>query len=109
MAAALRGQRIIAFAGIGRPAKFFDTLAQTGAHVIVRHAFADHHRFTSTEMAGLQQQAADKSAILVTTQKDLARSGPWPGTLQPLALPVRLVVDAMTTLSALLETALAGS
>jgi tetraacyldisaccharide 4'-kinase len=34
---------VLAFAGIGRPAKFFTSLAATGARLVARHAFPDHH------------------------------------------------------------------
>src|SRR6266852_1887468 len=42
-AAALAGRAVVAFAGIGRPAKFFTTLERIGARLAARHAFPDHH------------------------------------------------------------------
>lgn len=90
----LRGQKVIAFAGIGRPAKFFETLEKIGASIAGRHAFADHHRYGVAEIAALQAEARSKAALLVTTQKDLARSGPWPHAPFPIALPVQLMLDA---------------
>lgn len=74
-AASLRGQRVLAFAGIGRPEKFFDTLGETGAQVAARRAFPDHHAFTAQELSGLREEAARLGARLVTTEKDAARIG----------------------------------
>jgi len=64
---------VIGFAGIARPAKFFATLKANGARVIESHGFTDHHRFTEKEAKRLLQEAEDRSAMLVTTEKDWAR------------------------------------
>ncbi|HEX7789684.1 MAG TPA: tetraacyldisaccharide 4'-kinase [Afipia sp.] len=69
----LRGQRVLAFAGIGDPARFFATLRANGVDVIEERTFADHHPFTSEEIARLVSDAAAKSLTLVTTEKDMAR------------------------------------
>lgn len=63
----------IGFAGIARPAKFFATLKANGARLIASHGFGDHHRFTEKEAKRLLQEAEDKKAMLVTTEKDWAR------------------------------------
>lgn len=49
-AGALRGRRVHAVAGIGRPQRFFDQLAAEGI-VVVPHPFADHHRFEAADLA----------------------------------------------------------
>jgi tetraacyldisaccharide 4'-kinase len=64
---------VIGFAGIARPAKFFGTLKSNGARLIASHAYRDHHRFTEKDAKGLLKEAEDKSAMLVTTEKDWAR------------------------------------
>ena len=69
----LRDRRVVAFAGIGRPEKFFGTLEDLGAEVIERHAFADHHRYSPGQLAGLLANAEDADAGLVTTEKDAVR------------------------------------
>ena len=71
--AALRGKRVLAFAGIGDPARFFNTLRSSGVDVARRQAFADHHPFTGDEIAQLVADAARDGLTLVTTEKDLAR------------------------------------
>jgi tetraacyldisaccharide 4'-kinase len=73
MATRLRGERVLAFAGIGRPQKFFDTLARCGAVVEVARPFPDHHRFSADEVAALRSEASARGLHLVTTEKDAAR------------------------------------
>jgi len=71
--ATLRGRRVLAFAGIGDPARFFATLEANGIEVTRRRAFADHHAFAQSEIEGLVAEAARDGLLLVTTEKDLAR------------------------------------
>ena len=63
----------MAFAGIGRPEKFFTMLEQAGVILAARRPFPDHHRFTGTEFAALLAEAARLEALLLTTPKDAAR------------------------------------
>lgn len=60
--AALRGRRVHAVAGIGRPQRFFDQLAAAGLEVVA-HAFPDHHRFVAADLA-----FGDASPILMTAK-----------------------------------------
>lgn len=69
----LKSIRIVAFAGIGNPARFFRLLEATGAVLVARHAFADHHNFTDAEATRLISEAETRGAQLVTTEKDLVR------------------------------------
>ena len=71
--ASLRGQRVLAFAGIGDPARFFGTLQASGVDVVRSRAFADHHAFSKAEIDSLIAEAASEALTLVTTEKDLAR------------------------------------
>jgi tetraacyldisaccharide 4'-kinase len=70
------GKTIVAFAGIGRPEKFFATLRGLGATLAAAHEFPDHHPYRPTELAALGEEAARLGAILVTTSKDHARLDP---------------------------------
>jgi tetraacyldisaccharide 4'-kinase len=72
----LAGRRILAFAGIAFPDKFFAPLHQAGAILTGRHRFADHHRYARHELHGLLRQAVAQQAILVTTPKDAVRLPP---------------------------------
>jgi tetraacyldisaccharide 4'-kinase len=71
--AALSGKRALAFAGIGDPARFFNTLRASGIAVVRQRAFADHHPFPRGEIEGLIAEAKRDALTLVTTEKDLAR------------------------------------
>lgn len=71
--AALRGKRVLAFAGIGDPQRFVRTLRASGIDVIGEKAFADHHSFSADELEQLVREAAAKSLTLVTTEKDMVR------------------------------------
>jgi tetraacyldisaccharide 4'-kinase len=70
------GAPVVAFAGIGRPEKFFATLRGLGAALIAAHPFPDHHRFSDTEIARLHREAERAGAGLVTTAKDFVRLPP---------------------------------
>ena len=72
----LAGRRVLAFAGIGRPAKFFATLAEAGAEIAGQRGFADHHVFHPAELRRLHRRAAKLGAVLVTTPKDAVRLPP---------------------------------
>lgn len=67
------GLRVFAYAGIGRPQKFFDSLRDLGADVREMMAFADHHSFTPAEAQDLITRAEAADLQLVTTSKDMAR------------------------------------
>jgi tetraacyldisaccharide 4'-kinase len=69
----LQDRRVVAFAGIGRPEKFFRSLAKAGALLLARHAFADHHRYRRREVQALLAEAAARDALCVTTAKDRVR------------------------------------
>jgi tetraacyldisaccharide 4'-kinase len=67
------GRRFLAFAGIGHPDKFFETLGQTGGEVVVARPFPDHHFYKRQELSDLMTEARTQNLSLVTTAKDAAR------------------------------------
>jgi tetraacyldisaccharide 4'-kinase len=71
--AALRGRKVLAFAGIGNPEKFFATLAAAGIDAPVRRSFPDHHRYSVAEARALLREAEQGNLELLTTEKDAAR------------------------------------
>jgi tetraacyldisaccharide 4'-kinase len=75
-ARALAGRRVLAFAGIGFPDKFFSTLADAGALVVERRRFADHHRYTAEDVSAVCAAATHLEAVAVTTAKDAVRLSP---------------------------------
>lgn len=70
------GHRLVAFAGIGRPQRFFEMLKGEGAEIIEAVGFPDHHPYSETEIARLKKIAAAADARLVTTEKDFVRLPP---------------------------------
>ncbi|MEA2820153.1 MAG: tetraacyldisaccharide 4-kinase [Bradyrhizobium sp.] len=73
--AALRGKRVLAFAGIGDPQRFFRTLRGSDVDVAAEQAFDDHHPFSDREIEALAAAAKRDGLTLVTTEKDFARLG----------------------------------
>ncbi|MBV9587929.1 MAG: tetraacyldisaccharide 4'-kinase, partial [Alphaproteobacteria bacterium] len=70
------GAGLAAFAGIGRPEKFFATLRRLGARLVRTASFPDHHPYRPEEIARLGEIAARDDARLVTTAKDWIRLPP---------------------------------
>ena len=107
----LKGARVIAYAGIGVPERFFATVVAAGGLICKRVAFADHYAFSESDAERLLQLAHAEHAVLVTTEKDKVRLRWQAGALAKLAaasrvLPIRLALDAASTaaLQAMLAT-----
>jgi tetraacyldisaccharide 4'-kinase len=113
----LSGQSVIAFAGIGNPARFFDMVQQLGGMIAEQAVYPDHHPFSEREAADLLQRAQARGALLVTTEKDHARlAGARNGALGTLAAEARVLgIEAvfperdLNRLSSLLDAARAHS
>lgn len=86
------GLRSFAFAGIGRPEKFFNTLKSAGAKIIATREFSDHQKIPEAMLKRLEAEAWNNNSQLVTTEKDAARL-PKDWQQKVLTLPVRLVLD----------------
>jgi tetraacyldisaccharide 4'-kinase len=69
----LAGAGLLAFAGIGRPDKFFATLRALGAELVGTRSFPDHHPFRAGEIDRLLRAAERAHARLITTAKDIVR------------------------------------
>lgn len=79
---------LLAFAGIGRPQKFYDALTENGGELVETASFPDHHVFSRAEIDQLADLAESHNATLITTEKDWVR---LPGDVQGgvTAWPVR--------------------
>jgi tetraacyldisaccharide 4'-kinase len=109
-ASQLKGKRVLAFAGIGNPEKFFRSLEAVGAEVLLKRSLPDHHRFSAREANELISEAANKGLILVTTEKDRARMQGDEALARlrakSLTLPVKLAFDDAQAFKTILEKAL---
>lgn len=72
-AARLAGRKVVAFAGIGRPGKFFSSLRALGAQVVATHPFADHYPYAPADIQPILDEAFQLGATPVTTAKDAVR------------------------------------
>jgi tetraacyldisaccharide 4'-kinase len=109
----LRGQRVVAWAGIAAPARFFAMLEAHGAELAERVIFRDHQRLTPGDGERLVALAQRLQACLVSTEKDLARLAGATGTLAALAAATRVLQIRLSfaepdaeRLTALIESAL---
>lgn len=97
-----QGRRVLAFAGIGRPEKFFATLRALGADLVAAHGFPDHAPYPRAMLERLSRDAAAARAMLVTTDKDAVRLPAWfrgravplPVTLEPASAADGARLDA---------------
>lgn len=69
----IAGHRFLAFAGIGNPVKFFDTVVEAGGWLSDTRAFPDHHPYSDRDIAELVETAETMGVDLVTTEKDAVR------------------------------------
>ncbi|MFC4271006.1 tetraacyldisaccharide 4'-kinase [Sneathiella chungangensis] len=69
----LSGEKVVAFAGIGRPEKFFETLKFAGCDLMDSFSYPDHHVYNKDEIMIMVERAAALEAALVTTRKDYVR------------------------------------
>lgn len=102
---ALKTRKVLAFAGIGNPDKFFATVEQAGIAVHARKAFPDHHRFSAEDAGELIMSAEHDGLTLVTTEKDHARMTGVPVlaalSAKAQVLPVTLVVEESDAIRAI--------
>lgn len=68
--------KVLAFAGIGHPQKFYHTLKQQGFDVVKTIDFPDHHFYTKNELEKILQQAEGLQADVYTTSKDFVKIPP---------------------------------
>tara|TARA_R110001599_G_scaffold14486_4_gene62974 strand:+ start:1977 stop:2972 length:996 start_codon:yes stop_codon:yes gene_type:complete len=93
---------LVAFAGIGRPIKFFDALKAAGADLREAVGYGDHHVYTEGELKFLHKLATHHGARLITTTKDHVRLS-QSEQRRVLAFPVAARFEDAGALDALLD------
>jgi tetraacyldisaccharide 4'-kinase len=86
---ALRNRRLLAFAGIGRPEKFFTTLRGAGLDVVSSKGFADHRVYSNGDLETLSRLARQQNLTLVTTEKDAVRIGSGNTSIMVLGIVIQ--------------------
>lgn len=94
------GRSVVAFAGIGRPEKFFHSLEAAGAVIADAYSFDDHQMLSADDLAQLRLRARQLNAQLATTEKDIARLRALHDVADLRALPVHLAMAGEKTFTA---------
>lgn len=94
----------VAFAGLGRPQKFRDTLDECGVRVVAFVDFPDHHPYSRNDIKKLLQLGRTYNADLITTEKDAAR---LPPDFTPAVLPIEMVFDDRAAVAAFVRKGIA--
>jgi tetraacyldisaccharide 4'-kinase len=112
----LRTERLLAYAGIGNPNRFFHTVRSLGGDVVDTAVFADHYGFCEEDARHLLERARSLKATLLTTEKDHARLTGARGALADLrnasrVLAIRLIFEEAdrNRLAALIHTTMTKS
>lgn len=84
--------KFLAFAGIGRPQKFYEVCRGAKLNLVATEDFADHHRFRLGELETLEKKARSLGAKLLTTEKDYVRL-PDSFRKRVTTFPVQLVFE----------------
>jgi len=87
----LNQKRVVAFAGIGNPELFRETLVSLGAEVVAFCGFKDHYAYQEDDLDRLVRLRAEKDAqYIMTTEKDWVRMGSiWPECLEIAYLTIQ--------------------
>ncbi len=91
----LPGRRVLAYAGIGHPQRFYGLVDRLGGERIQTRSFPDHHAFSDGDASALLAEAAALDATLVTTEKDYVRLAGAEGAVGALRHASRTVPVAL--------------
>ncbi len=105
VASRLRGQKVVALSGIGRPEKFAATLREAGATIVAEQAHGDHHAYGQADVAAAIAVAQEHSALIATTEKDWTKlASLWPADRHQalIVVPVSLIFEEPADIAGLL-------
>lgn len=86
-------QRVVLFAGIGRPGAFEMTAREFGAHPVGRFWWPDHHHYGPTDVKTLMDLVRkNEASFLLTTEKDAVKLADmkvdWPAPVGALRIEI---------------------
>lgn len=87
----IAGARCLAFAGIGEPQKFFDTVTAVGGKIEIARSFGDHHFYSDFDAQDLLATADAHGLEIVTTAKDAVRLDHASGALSALRKRAKII------------------
>jgi tetraacyldisaccharide 4'-kinase len=87
----LAGKRVLAFAGIADPQKFYRTVEECGGEIVVKQSFGDHHHLSDDEIEDILGTAEIEQLEIVTTAKDAVRLIGHHGPAQTLLAKARVI------------------
>lgn len=99
----------VAFCGIGFPEKFRATIESEKIECVAFHDYADHHDFTIDDMTKLVDEALDKKARLLTTEKDFVRLPDFTKKSLIDVLPIEIIFENPDGLLDFIRSRLSGS
>ncbi|MFQ3550020.1 MAG: tetraacyldisaccharide 4'-kinase [Armatimonadota bacterium] len=94
----IKGKRVVGFAGVAKPAPFFDMLKELGAIVVGRFEYPDHYEYNEYELNRIffEKDKIEADAV-ITTEKDIARLGDTAQNLDNLFfLRIEMEIDERT-------------
>ena len=109
----IEGKRVLAFAGIADPKKFYRTVENLGAEIVAKRSFGDHQHLSDDEIEDILTTSEKQDLTIVTTAKDAVRLRGHHGRAQELAgkitiIDVEMAFDSPTTPRLIIEGALAN-
>ena len=112
-AGAIAGRKVLAFAGIADPAKFYRTVEELGATIAERRSFGDHQHLSDDEIADILSTAEKHGLAIVTTAKDAVRLRGHHGRAEELlgaatVIEVEMRFDSPHTAGRIIDEAVAG-
>ena len=107
--ARLKDHRILAFAGIGKPEKFYASLEAQDIKVEHTQNFPDHYDYTRQDYAALLATAKEKGLHLVTTEKDFVKIKAFDAAHAVIPVPMSVRFEDPESVLALLHARVAAS
>jgi len=106
----LRGEKVMAFAGIGYPETFRKGLSTLGAEIVATRDFPDHHPYSERDLDELRRLADRSGAtMLLTTEKDGVRLTDFPEFLAETSfLRIAMEIDPPDRFAGLLLSKITG-